>query len=56
LAEASSDLRQRVREPSEPTRLAALAHVLPLRMITILLAPGGIASDGLNDVQPESAA
>src|SRR5215813_222330 len=46
-AKTSSDLRQRVREPSEPARFATLPHVFPLRVIAVLQASGSIAPDGL---------
>src|SRR5215831_13216782 len=47
LTEAPAELRQRVREASEPARFATLPHVFPLRVITVLQASGGVAPDGL---------
>jgi hypothetical protein len=47
LAYTPSDQRQCIRQPSEPARLAALAHVLPLRVVAVLQPAGSIAPDGL---------
>ena len=47
LADTPSDLGQRIREPRQPAGLAQLPHVVPLRVIAVLQASGGIAPDGL---------
>ena len=47
LADAPANLRQCIREPSQPAGFAQLAHVVPLRVIPVLQAPGGVAPDGL---------
>ena len=47
LADAPANLGQRIGEPSEPPGFAHFAHVVPLRVIPVLQAPGGVAPDGL---------
>ena len=47
LADAPADLGQRIREPSQPARLAQLAHVVPLRVIAVLQPASGVTPDGL---------
>ena len=48
LADAAPNLRQRFGKPREPARFARFAHALPIGMIAVLQAPGGIAPDGLD--------
>ena len=47
VADTPSTQRQCIRQPREPAGLAALAHVLPLRMVAVLQPAGGVAPDGL---------
>src|SRR5262249_37998863 len=47
LADAPADVGPRIREPSQPARLAQLPHVVPLRVIAVLQAASGVTPDSL---------
>src|SRR5262249_29162771 len=47
LGDAAADAGQHFYEPHEAPCLAQLAHFLPLGMIAVLQAPGGVLSDRL---------
>src|SRR5262249_21901392 len=47
LSSVAANLGQCIREPSQPAGFAQFAHVVPLRVIPVLQAPGGVAPDSL---------
>jgi hypothetical protein len=48
LVDAAADVRQNFRHSGKPARLARFAHALPIGVIAILQAPGGVAADRLD--------